>query len=529
MTQYILAPQSGIQTRVGSNGGPTITSVASVVQARQARFDELAGLGGQVAGTFSNGLIVSSGSANATNPRYWKLRDAEYNAILALNASAFAADTVVTSITTETVEAATFLPPNYFNTGLHRQLCIMTGDSIFASGVGASLYNGVGALWNYNDFQPVVSQYVATPNKASWGGYYNLTDGTASSGLQATIGGTITAGNTPSLTFTSSALTGSPINIPYTVQAGDSTTLIAAGLAANINANANLAAAGISATSALAVITLTLPEPPTFTPALQTTKTNSGTATITLAAQTAVNPGGKYTAVTGPSADFNDYVFTNQRVKQYSRFCLGMARGGWFFFELAGASGREDGTVTTGGWVNNQSLFKGLHYASAYQQVVFVIELGTNDFNYNAQSGTTGFVPLYGSPTQGTPNLVGNGLTPLITYFKSLVSNCKIVVVTPHARDFGDNTYNAWANAQFVNYAVYLQANKVSLGIDAIVDARTMGGGVYDPGNYTTNTGSVWTRDGWNARYLDGVHQTPYSITTLYSPAVTAALNSLWA
>lgn len=76
----------------------------------------------------------------------------------------------------------------------------------------------------------------------------------------ATIGGTVlTLGNVVNLTVTSSALTGSPITVSYTLGAGETTTTIATGLAAAINANTVLQAAGISASSATNVVNPTYP------------------------------------------------------------------------------------------------------------------------------------------------------------------------------------------------------------------------------------------------------------------------------
>ena len=65
----------------------------------------------------------------------------------------------------------------------------------------------------------------------------------------ATVGGTSTAADTIELTFTNAGIGGWPANITYTVLNGDTTTSIAAGLAALINGASALTNAGVSASS----------------------------------------------------------------------------------------------------------------------------------------------------------------------------------------------------------------------------------------------------------------------------------------
>lgn len=98
----------------------------------------------------------------------------------------------------------------------------------------------------------------------------------------ATITGTVVAADIINLTLTSSALTGSPITISYTAKTGDSTSNIAAGLAALINANPVLIAALISATVVNNVVTITTPAG--LSPAVTYGQTVSpGAETVTLA------------------------------------------------------------------------------------------------------------------------------------------------------------------------------------------------------------------------------------------------------
>ncbi len=76
--------------------------------------------------------------------------------------------------------------------------------------------------------------------------------------ITATIGGSVTATDTVGLKFSGPLLPGGNI-VSYTVQGGDSTTSIAAGIATAINADTRLAALGIGASSASAVITVSWP------------------------------------------------------------------------------------------------------------------------------------------------------------------------------------------------------------------------------------------------------------------------------
>jgi hypothetical protein len=62
-----------------------------------------------------------------------------------------------------------------------------------------------------------------------------------------TLSGTVTAGDTVTLTFTNVTL-GLNEAVTYTVQSGDTTTSIAAGLVALINEDSNIRANGIAAT-----------------------------------------------------------------------------------------------------------------------------------------------------------------------------------------------------------------------------------------------------------------------------------------
>jgi hypothetical protein len=128
-------------------------------------------------------------------------------------------------------------------------------------------------------------------------------NGAATGASQTATSASPAASDTIQLTFTSSAITGSPVVLNYTVPASPSPTPtnVAAALVALINANAALAAAGIFATSAVGVVSVY--QPTTLSPAMVLTKATTGTGTITLGSGAAVTAGlvlsGIYTGSVG--------------------------------------------------------------------------------------------------------------------------------------------------------------------------------------------------------------------------------------
>lgn len=131
--------------------------------------------------------------------------------------------------------------------------------------------------------------------------------GTATSASETvTVGGTAHTGDACHLTFTSSALTGSPITATYTATGSDTLTTIATGLAAAVNANTVLSAAGIFANSLAAVVSVY--QPAALSPQATYTQTVTGTGattTLTLSTGAAVTAGlvlgGIWTGILGNS------------------------------------------------------------------------------------------------------------------------------------------------------------------------------------------------------------------------------------
>ena len=101
----------------------------------------------------------------------------------------------------------------------------------------------------------------------------------------ATVTGSATAGDVLSLTLTSASITGSPVTVSYAAKATDTTSSLAAGLAAAVNANAALQGAIVTAVAVANVVTVLFPASLSVTFAKNVTGT--ATETITLAAGTA--------------------------------------------------------------------------------------------------------------------------------------------------------------------------------------------------------------------------------------------------
>ena len=153
-----------------------------------------------------------------------------------------------------------------------------TGSPVEATFIGDTTLGGLLSMADNSN------QLVMVDGSAGWiyqpGGLNQITTETAEPflNLTTTIGGTITSIDIVTLTATSSTIKGSPVSVSHTVGALDTTTTIAAALAAAINANANLSAAGVAASQSLAVITQSYPLGTT----ISWTSSVSGAATETV-------------------------------------------------------------------------------------------------------------------------------------------------------------------------------------------------------------------------------------------------------
>ena len=122
----------------------------------------------------------------------------------------------------------------------------------------------------------------------------NTTTMTYTGTATATVGGTVTTGDTLTITVHDTGLSGGQQAVNYTVQAGDTLTSIAAGLTSAINANSNLSAIGVTASSTAAVITLSS----TSVNVTSYSQSTSGGATETIALT--ANRFGYLTKIDGP-------------------------------------------------------------------------------------------------------------------------------------------------------------------------------------------------------------------------------------
>ena len=114
---------------------------------------------------------------------------------------------------------------------------------------------------------------------------YGLQGAVSPAGKSATVAGTVTPGDTLTLTFSSASLPNN-IAVAYEVLAGDTLATIAAGLAAAVNANGVLQATQITAQAAGAAVNTYAPGSVTFTLAESTSGGATETLTIGVAAAT---------------------------------------------------------------------------------------------------------------------------------------------------------------------------------------------------------------------------------------------------
>ncbi len=173
-------------------------------------------------------------------------------------------------------------------------------------------------------------------------------------------------------------------------------------------------------------------------------------------------------------------------------------------------------TYTLGSpWINNIAHMNSLSLHPT-QQLVCVIFCGTNDVAYGDDNGNPGLsaVPLGtpGATYAGNINYITGCLIPFINSYKSLYPNAKIVFVTPIARDS-----TGTLNPKFNEIADYTIANRASLGIDIVVDTRTIPEFDCRNPSVTLNT-SIYQSDRVHIRAAGNI---------LLGTSINTALNSL--
>jgi hypothetical protein len=133
--------------------------------------------------------------------------------------------------------ALKFVTTGVHNTGVGQQVLLTTTDGVSNSCFGADVMRNVAGTSNATAIGSDCMKYgyaaagVAVGSQAMTGNSSNIT-----------VGGTSTALDTLRVTFTHASIVGSPLTISYTVAGGQSTTQMATGLAAAINASAPLTA-----------------------------------------------------------------------------------------------------------------------------------------------------------------------------------------------------------------------------------------------------------------------------------------------
>ena len=210
--------------------------------------------------------------------------------------------------------------------------------------------------------------------------HVNLASSTGASTETATIGGTITTADTVSITFTSAGITGSPVTVTYTVKAADTTALIAAGLAALINANAALAAAQVTAAASASVVSMYYPS--TLTVSFSESTNVGATETVTLASGSANTNGAALTAIYSGV--------------QGNNISIGLAVG----------AGSNTFTVTITPFSGQPEIFPNISSTNFWYNLYSAINNGITTFRGPSDYvRVSSYIPAVGEPTTGSFSL----------------------------------------------------------------------------------------------------------------------------
>lgn len=180
-------------------------------------------------------------------------------------------------------------------TGLSGNTLVLFGSTFthaYAGGgqmFGAAPYGGYAAASTPSNFIVTYSNadypYCTTDGGQTFTRLQAPSPAPAYSTVLAAIGGTVTTGDVVNLTATAVGLNGGVgVTASYTVQMGDTTTLIATGLRNAVNANATLSAAGITAQTVFGATGLGLVPATNLFPVWTFSVTGAGTETVTYSA-----------------------------------------------------------------------------------------------------------------------------------------------------------------------------------------------------------------------------------------------------
>lgn len=270
------------------------------------------------------------------------------------------------------------------------------------SGQDATLSFGpISSLSLLDPFDIATDLYLAfgqASSNATLGGWgVRVTDGTdtpatvavagiASSAAQtATITGTITVGDTLTLTATTTALLGSPVSVIYTTKTGDTLTLAAAGLVALVNSHPVLNVAGVFASNVAGVISLF--QPASLSPVIVWTRAVGGAATEVIT----LSVGGTTTAGGVASALFTGTLGAQCRMVIATNPSLA-----------------NTVNVTVSGFQGTAELFQNLPTANFWRALQSALLNGqSNNRGPSQWLRMTTINAAVGAPTVGTYNLTG--------------------------------------------------------------------------------------------------------------------------
>lgn len=195
--------------------------------------------------------------------------------------------------------------------------------------------------------------------------------------------------------------------------------------------------------------------------------------------------GGPCTVISATGGGNNpDRIQTDVWCDPRSRIIIDFAHGGWRFenqelFSYLNRAGSP--------WNKNILQASGI-VVHPSQQIIAWVEQGSNDIAYGDLNSNPGI----GSVPKNTPGYTYNTydldfwthcFIPFITALKALYPNIKIIWQAPIARDAGTNSASISMNGRFVEMIAYAKANRVSLGIDVIIDTTQIA--EYNPANWS--------------------------------------------
>ena len=230
-------------------------------------------------------------------------------------------------------------------------------------------------------------------------------------------GSSPTGGDVVTLIFTNSQISGSPVDIAYTVIDADTTAIIAGALKTAINANSALAAAGITATVTSSTITVHENTDLDIIPVITYLLSDDATETVTITAGSAVSGGvltALYTGVLGNairisilpgSSSSKVNVLLTAWAGKGQEFYVGLPNTSAFWAALQSTlAGGAGPTVAA----SNLARFAPASSSHAPQQLVAAALSGGTD----GRSGVNGGI-LVGSATGGSSGQ-GSGLYALL-------------------------------------------------------------------------------------------------------------------